>query len=259
MNILTLLLNNTLTQGLRYILLFLRRPPLLVSSIIFPSLLLVFFYMMFSGAVLRYEQQEYIQRLLPGILVSSALLGSIPTAVSLQAEINTVIFERIRSMPILWMSMPLGIVFYEVARVLISSIFLILIGLILGFSFKIAPLSLTSFMITLIFVPLTLSWFSLIIAMINNSPELLTILLNILFLFAIFGSLSMAPLSAFPEWIQPLISHNPVSVFSEAMRLTALGKEYSESLLTVIIYSVILLSIAVPVTCYFFSRKCKAA
>ncbi|EYU16543.1 ABC transporter permease [Photorhabdus aegyptia] len=259
MNILTLLLNNTLTQAIRYILRFLRKPPLLVSSIIFPGLLLIFFYMMFSGAVLRYEQQEYIQRLLPGILVSSALFGSIPTAVNLQTEINTVIFQRIRSMPILWMSIPFGIIFYEVTRVLISSIFLILIGLILGFSFKIALLSLTCFMITLIFIPLTLSWFSLIIAMINNSPELLTVLLNILFLFVIFGSLSMAPLNAFPEWIQPLISHNPVSVFSEAMRLTALGKEYSESLFTVIIYSVIFLSIAVPVTCYVFSRKFRAA
>ncbi|REF26468.1 ABC-2 family transporter [Xenorhabdus cabanillasii] len=259
MNILSLLFNNTLTQVLRYILRFLRIPPLFVSSIIFPGLLLVFFYMMFSGAVLRYEQQEYIQRLLPGILVSSALLGSIPTAVSLQIEINTVMFQRIRSMPILWMSIPLGIVFYEAIRVLISSVFLILIGLTLGFSFKIAPLPLTSFMITLIFVPLTLSWFSLIIAMINNSTELLTILLNILFLLVIFGSQSMAPLNAFPEWIQPLIFHNPVSVFSETMRLAALGKEYSESLLTVIIYSVILLSIVVPVTCYVFSRKCKAA
>ncbi|MEK7459113.1 MAG: ABC transporter permease, partial [Patescibacteria group bacterium] len=75
-----------------------RIPQLLFFSTVQPIMFLLLFTFVFGGAI-NVGGGSYINYLLPGILMQSALFGSLQTGVGLADDMNKGIIDRFRSLP----------------------------------------------------------------------------------------------------------------------------------------------------------------
>src|SRR5690242_21746879 len=75
-----------------------RIPQLLVFSTIQPVMFLLLFAYVFGGAI-NIPGQNYINYLLPGILVQTVLFGSMQTGIGLADDLSRGMIDRFRSLP----------------------------------------------------------------------------------------------------------------------------------------------------------------
>jgi ABC-2 type transport system permease protein len=121
-----------LTFGWRGMLKIKHVPEQLLDVTITPVLFLVMFTYLFGGAVAG-STSEYLQYLLPGMLVQSVLFVSVYSGVALNTDATKGVVDRFRSMPI-WRPAPLiGAVLGDSARYVVAGIVVIVVGLIMGF------------------------------------------------------------------------------------------------------------------------------
>src|SRR5690606_34165540 len=98
----------------------------------FPIMFTLMFTYLFGGAIAG-STSEYLQFLLPGILVQTVIFITMYTGMSLNTDIEKGIFDRYRSLPI-WRPAPLaGALLGDVARYSMASAVVITLGLILGY------------------------------------------------------------------------------------------------------------------------------
>jgi ABC-2 type transport system permease protein len=87
---------------------------------------------MFGGAVAG-SPREYIQFLLPGILVQTVLFITVYTGVGLNTDIQKGLYDRFRSLP-MWQPAPImGALAGDLLRYTVASIIVVVLGVILGF------------------------------------------------------------------------------------------------------------------------------
>ena len=111
---------NALTFGWRALLKVKHMPEQLFDVIVTPIMFTVMFTYLFGGA-LASSPEEYLQFLLPGILVQTVIFTSVYTGVTLNTDITKGIFDRFRSMPI-WKPSPIvGAMVGDAIRYTISS------------------------------------------------------------------------------------------------------------------------------------------
>ncbi|HWA64320.1 MAG TPA: ABC transporter permease, partial [Candidatus Paceibacterota bacterium] len=82
----------------RNMLLYLRVPQLLVFSTIQPVMFLLLFTYVFGGAI-NTGSGDYINYLLPGILVQTVLFGAMQTGIGLVTDLSHGLIDRFRSLP----------------------------------------------------------------------------------------------------------------------------------------------------------------
>jgi ABC-2 type transport system permease protein len=113
-------LSACLTFGWRGMLKIKHVPEQLIDVSITPVLFLLMFTYLFGGAVAG-STQEYLQFLLPGVLVQSVLFTSVYSGVSLNTDVTKGVVDRFRSLP-LWRPAPLvGAVVGDSVRYVIAS------------------------------------------------------------------------------------------------------------------------------------------
>ena len=125
-------LSACLTFGWRGILKIKHVPEQLIDVSITPVLFLLMFTYLFGGAVAG-STQEYLQFLLPGVLVQSVLFTSVYSGVSLNTDVTKGVVDRFRSLP-LWRPAPLvGAVVGDSVRYVIAATVVVVLGFIMGF------------------------------------------------------------------------------------------------------------------------------
>jgi ABC-2 type transport system permease protein len=108
-------------------------PEQLLDVTITPVLFLLMFTYLFGGA-LAGSTGEYLQFLLPGILVQSVLFTAVYSGVTLNTDATKGVIDRFRSLPI-WSPAPLvGATLGDCVRYVVASTVVIVVGLIMGFS-----------------------------------------------------------------------------------------------------------------------------
>jgi ABC-2 type transporter len=76
-----------------------RNPDEIYDLSIMPVMLLVMFTYVFGGAVLR-SPGEYLQFVLPGVIVMSSMMATLTTGMGLNTDVMKGYFDRLRGMPI---------------------------------------------------------------------------------------------------------------------------------------------------------------
>jgi len=246
----THLVNQTYLMTRRDLLTFFRSPPHVISSIVFPGLLLFFFFVMFNGAVGNFGDESYINRLVSGMILTSVTFGSIASAIDFKQDMNSAFFQRIKTFPFSYTSFALSKVSFEIIRSILSTAVIVILGYFMGFEFFEISVIPVYFMIVAL-ASLTIVWISLSLAVFSKTTEMVTTLLNVIFLFMVFTSLGMVPLGAFPKWINTWVLINPLSIYSELMRGLSMGNSdilngkisaclsmFSISVISMIIFSI---------------------
>ena len=246
------LLAQCLTFGWRGLLKIKHVPEQLLDVTITPVLFLVMFTYLFGGAV-EGSTSDYLQYLLPGMLVQSVLFVSVYSGVSLNTDVTKGVTDRFQSMPI-WRPAPLiGAVLGDSARYLVAGAVVIVLGLILGFDVDSWPGVLASVALIVVFA-FALSWIFTTIGLLLRAPQAV---LNAgfmgLFPLVFLSNIFVAP-ETLPAGLEWFVGVNPVSHLTTAVRGLMGGEASAWEIVRPLIEAAGLFAIFAPLTVRLYRR-----
>src|ERR1700737_3180080 len=107
----------------------------LLGAFLHPIMFLVLFAGVFGGAISKALPPDisYLSFLMPGIIVQTLAFGSTTTAVGISNDLTKGIIDRFRSLPMSSLAVLNGHVAADLLRNTISTVVMLLVGLIIGF------------------------------------------------------------------------------------------------------------------------------
>jgi len=247
-------LSASLTLGWRAMLKFKHVPTQLSGVIIFPIMMTLMFTYLFGGA-LASSVKEYLQQLIPGILVLTVAMISQYIAIGLNTDIQKGIFDRFRSLPFWRPAVLVGALLGDAVRYTTAALVVIVLGLILGFRPE-AGLSgiLLSLGLVLVFA-FSLSWIWTTLGILMDDPKSVSMLSQLATFPLTFISNVFVDPETMPEFLQTFVSINPVSLIVTAVRGLMHGDVTSTEIGYVFLSCAILIAIFAPLTMYLYNNK----
>ena len=148
---------------------FLRMPQLLLIATVQPVMFLLLFTFVFGGAI-AIPGVEYIDFLLPGILVQTVVFGSTNTAIGLTEDLAAGVIDRFRSLPMARGAVLAGRTLADLVRSAAVNTLMIFVGYIIGFRPSGIPQLLLGLLLALMF-GYSISWVFAAIGLFGRTPE----------------------------------------------------------------------------------------
>ena len=130
---------HTATITRRNVLRFIRIPQLLLFSTVQPVMFLFLFNFVFGGAITTGTpagSDQYINWLIPGILVQSAAFGATATAMGLTEDLAAGVIERFRSLPMARSAVLTGRTLADLVRNTFVFSLMLVVGYLMGWRFE---------------------------------------------------------------------------------------------------------------------------
>ncbi|MFV0308482.1 MAG: ABC transporter permease [Desertimonas sp.] len=220
-----------------------RRPDTVVSTVVFPAVLLLTLIAVFSTAVEAFEGDDYAQRLVPGLIVSGLMFGSVGTAIGFWMDRESGFMDRIRSMPVPTSAPLVGTVIAETVRALLAVAVLVALGVAFGFRFSNGVVPGIWFVVVAGVAAMSLSFIGLSMATVAKSQESLGPPLGALFLVLLFFSEGMIPLEGYPGWAQPVVRAAPATAYVNLLDHLARGGQLVRPMLAAGAWSIALVGV----------------
>jgi ABC-2 type transport system permease protein len=247
-------LSASLTLGWRAMLKIKHVPFQLFDVTVFPLMMTVLFTYLFGGA-LAGSPSEYIQFLLPGILVQAILFVTVYTGMGLNQDIDKGLFDRFRSLPI-WQPAPvLGALLGDVIRYSICAVMVIGLGVILGFRPEAGLVGVVLAVALVIVFASAISWIWIVLGLRVQTPEAV-MTTSFLFLFPItFVSNIFVDPATMPAWLQAVVAANPVTYLTTAARGLMHGGVELADVWWVLVASVAVVAVFAPLTMKMYRKE----
>lgn len=247
-------LSASLTHGWRAVLKLKHVPTQLVDATMWPIMLTLMFTYVFGGA-LAGSVVDYLQHLIPGILVLTVTMSSSYTALNLNRDIEKGIFDRFRSLPFWRPAVLVGAMLGDMVRYTITALVVIGLGLILGFRPE-AGLSgiLLSLGLVLIFA-FSLSWLWTTVGLLMDDAESAMMISQLVSFPLLFISNVFVDSVTMPALLQKLMSVSPVSITVTAVRGLIHGNVTTTQIAYVFLSCAILIAIFAPLTMVLYNNK----
>jgi len=219
-----------------------------------PIMFTLLFTYIFGGA-LAGTPRQYIQYLLPGVLVQTIVFITVYTGVGLNTDIHKGLYDRFRSLP-MWQPSPLfGALAGDVFRYSFASALIILIGMMIGFrpgGGLVGMLLALALVLTFCFA---LSWLWIIVGMLVRTPESVMTTSFIFLMPLTFASNIFVELGTMPPWLQAVVARNPVTYLANASRGLMHGTPAGADIGWVLVASAVILLVASPIAMRLYRRE----
>jgi oleandomycin transport system permease protein len=222
-----------------------RTPEALIDVTVQPIIFLVIFVYLFGGAITG-STHDYLQFVLPGLLVQSILFGSVAIGVNLNTDITKGVFDRFRSLPIARSAPLIGAVLADVIRYVILSVVLLTAGSILGFRISASPLSALAACLLAIGFALCLCWVSVFIGLVARTSGAVQGILFLTIFPLTFGSNVFVQTATLPGWLQGFVRVNPATHLTSAVRGLMLGGPVATPVLWTLLWMAGILAVFFP-------------
>jgi len=210
-------LSASLTLGWRTLLKIKHVPYQLFDVTVYPLMMTLLFTFLFGGA-LAGSPREYIQFLLPGILVQTVMFITVYTGMGLNIDIDKRLFDRFRSLPI-WQPAPLvGALLGDVLRYSVAALMVIGLGLILGFYPGGGAAGVLLAVALVLVFAFSVSWIWMVVGMMVKTPDSVMTMSFVILFPLTFVSNIFVDVSTMPGWLQTIVGLNPVTHLATAAR-----------------------------------------
>jgi len=237
----------------RNLLQYVRIPELLVFSTIQPVMFVLLFAFVFGGAI-QVPGGNYINYLMPGIFVQTAVFGATATGVGLAEDLRRGMIDRFRSLPMSPAAVLAGRTFADLIRNFFVILLMTAVGYLIGFRFE-AGIPAAFLALTLVgLFGYAFSWIEAYIGLRAPNAEVAQAA-GFIWIFPLtFVSSAFVPVETMPEWLQPIAEANPVTVAVNTIRgLVNGGATMSEFLLT-LAWIAAILAVFVPLSVRTYRR-----
>jgi ABC-2 type transport system permease protein len=244
----------SLTFGWRALLKIKHVPEQLVDVTMFPIMFTLMFTYLFGGA-LAGSTQEYLQFLLPGILVQANVMITMNTGITLNTDIQKGVFDRFRSLPV-WRPSPLvGALLGDVMRYSIGSAIVITLGLVLGFRPEGGAVGVVLSVALLLVFSFCLSWLWTMLSLILRTPNSVAgVSMMVMFPLTFVSNIFVDP-KTMPGWMQAVVEVNPITHLATVVRGLMHGSVPAGEIGWVLVSSVLLVAVFGPITMVLYRNK----
>jgi ABC transporter DrrB family efflux protein len=195
-----------------------RQPDLWVSFTIQPIMFVVLFVYVFGGAIQTPGYDDYVDFLMPGIIVQTMSFGGFVTAIGLSDDLRKGLIDRFRSLPMARSAVLAGRTLADVATNTVALAVMVVVGLLVGFNFTSSPLEVAAGFGLLLLFGYAFSWIFAFLALYSNSAEGAQALGFMVIFPLTFLSSAFVPPESMPAAIEAFAEANPVSTIVDATR-----------------------------------------
>ena len=244
----------SLTLGWRALLKIKHVPFQLLDVTAFPLMFTLLFTFLFGGA-LAGSPQQYIQFLLPGILVQSIVFITVYTGVGLNTDIDKGLFDRFQSLPI-WQPAPLvGALLGDVLRYSMAALMVVGLGVVLGFRPEAGIGGMLLAVALVLIFAFSLSWIWILAGLLVDTPEsVMTMSFLLLFPLTFVSNIFVDP-ATMPTWLQTVVSVNPVTYLVDASRGLMHGNVALMDVTWVLIASALIVIVFAPLSLHLYHKE----
>src|SRR5262245_55017602 len=219
-----------------------------------PIMFTLLFTYIFGGA-LAGSPREYIQYLLPGIVVQTIVFITVYTGVGLNTDIQKGLYDRFRSLPI-WQPAPLfGALVGDLFRYAAATALIIVMGLILGFRPDGGPVGVLLAVALVLAFAFALSWLWIIVGMLVRTPESVMTTSFVFLMPLTFASDIFVDLSTMPWWLRAAVGRNPVTYLAKASRGLMHGSVSASDVAWVLLAYAAILIAASPIAMRLYRKE----
>ncbi|WP_067567969.1 ABC transporter permease [Nocardia acidivorans] len=240
------LVRHTWIQIQRLLLRWARDPITLLETLIVPCLLLLMLNIVVGSQIQKFSGHSALYGSTPMVTLVGALSGTVASGVMLGRERDAGLLARFWVLPVHRGSGLAARILAEGCRIFCGTIIIVLFGMALGFRFHQGPLAAFVFLWLPVLFGLAFATMVTAIAVFTAKSTLVegVALLSSLLMFFSTG---FVPLGAYPNWIQPVVRNQPMSVAVDTMRALAEGGALARPLTLTIIWSIgMIIVFAVP-------------
>ena len=195
----------------------LRTPELLVFSSIQPIMFVLLFRYVFGGAIAT-PGGNYVDYLLPGIFVQTAMFGGASTAVGLAEDLKGGIVDRFRALPMARAAVLAGRTLADLVRNLLVVFLMVVVGLLVGFRFRGSVGADAAGLALVLLFGYAFSWVFAAVGLLAKDPESAQLAGFLPTFPLVFASSAFVPVKTMPGWLQAFANVQPVSVVINAVR-----------------------------------------
>lgn len=220
----------------------------IITVAITPIALMLLFVYVFGGAI-KAGTDNYVNYLLPGILLIAIASGIAYTAYRLFMDMKSGIFERFHSMPISRSAALWGHVLTSLVSNAISVVVIILVAFIMGFHSSAGVLSWLAVAGILTLFTLALTWIAAIAGLSAKSVDGAGAFSYPL-IFLPFISSAFVPTESMPSVVRSFAENQPVTSIVESIRALLSGQPVSNDIWIALAWCVGIMLVA-----YFFAMR----
>ncbi|MFF0201122.1 ABC transporter permease [Streptomyces sp. NPDC005017] len=247
-------LSASLTFGWRSVLKLKHVPEQLFDVTAFPIMMVLMYTYLFGGA-LAGSPKEYIQFLLPGILVMSVVMITMYTGVSVNTDIEKGVFDRFRSLPIWRPSTLVGYLLGDALRYTIASAVMLLVGLILGYRPGGGFAGVLAGVALLIVFSFSFSWiWTMFGLMLRSEKSVMGVSMMVIFPLTFLSNVFVDP-DTMPGWLQAFVNNSPITHLATSVRELMAGQWPAAELAWTLGWAALFVLVFGPVTMRLYNRK----
>jgi ABC-2 type transport system permease protein len=198
---------------------------------------------------------SYLNFLMAGIIVQTVAFGSTTTAIAVCNDLQKGIVDRFRSLPMNNIAVLNGHVISDIFRNSISTIVMLIAGLVMGFRSNASPIEWLAIAGILLLFTLAFSWLAAIVGVVSKSVEGVQWLTFVLIFPLTFASSAFTPTDGMGKYLRIFAENQPITHVIESVRALMLGGAVGSHAWWAIFWSIIILVIAVPLAAFLYSRK----
>ena len=206
----------------------LRIPSLILFSTVQPVMFLLLFNFVFGGAITTGTpagSDQYINWLIPGILVQTAVFGATATALGLTEDLGAGVIDRFRSLPMARSAVLTGRTIADLVRNTFVYILMLFVGFLMGWRFEQGvPKMLLGVAMALLF-GYAFSWVMATIGLAVKTPEAAQSAGFLPIFPLVFASSVFVPVESMPEWLQGFAANQPITVLANTARSLMIPEE----------------------------------
>jgi ABC transporter DrrB family efflux protein len=215
--------SDTLVLARRNLIRIPRQPDLLIAYTIQPVMFVLLFVYVFGGAI-QTPGFDYVDFLMPGIIVQSIAFGGFVTALGLAEDVHKGLIDRFRSLPMSRGAVLAGRTFSDILLNCLSLIVLFAVGFAAGFNFIDSSVSQVVLgLVLVLFLGYAFSWIFALIGLFSSSPETANAIGFTLIFPLTFASSVFVPVDSMPDGLRQVAEANPFTTISDAVRSLWLG------------------------------------
>jgi ABC transporter DrrB family efflux protein len=231
-----------------------RQPDLLIAYTIQPVMFVLLFVYVFGGAI-NTGGLDYVDFLMPGIIVQSIAFGGFVTALGLSEDVQKGLIDRFRSLPMSRAAVLMGRTSSDVPLNCLSLVVLLSVGFLAGFNFIDATFGEVALgIVLLLLLGYAFSWIFALVGLFSSTPETANSIGFTAIFPLTFASSIFVPASTMPDGLRQFAEANPFTTVADAVRSLWLDTPANSDVWMAFVWCFVLIAVFAPLAVSRYRR-----
>ncbi len=222
-----------------------RTPELLVFATVQPVVFVLLFRYVFGGSI-KVPGTNYVDYLIPGIIVQTVVFGATSTAVGLSQDMSKGIIDRFRSLPMARSAVLAGRTIADLVRNIFVVGLMIGVGTAVGFRFHNGFVPAVAAILVALMLGYCLSWVFALIGLSVPDPESAQLAGFLPIFPLVFASSVFTSINSMPGWLQAFAKVQPITRAANTVRALTQGGAITRDLLWTVAWSLATVAVFAP-------------